>query len=423
MALTASLIPGFQYRVARGPLAGEVVTIVNNVAFPDGHPQQRKITVEFDGQANYILPRLLDSQPISNQPVALQGPAPAPTTGPITTMEDLAVSVAVQPLNDPMDPRLDFLRPRRSRLKQYIHRKMVNGMTDIEFLLQYASPERRGSNDSYPVPFALKGDTQSGKTLAVEVLAIEWADYMGYPKPMPIFTLSGSSGVTDFDLFGQPASFEGEIIHLMGTCEMAAKAGGILYFDEINAMSERVTTALFSLLDHRHRFTNRAKPILKGGLHLPETVQAHFDMWPVATYNEGYEGMVKLNKAVHQRFEHILWDYDPAVEAKLVDSPTVLEIGRAFRQARAARTGISTPVSTALLQRIEQNIESFGVDGAVEVFLGMFEARERGTAKDILTDRSLIAALHEEAKQRALNADPVAAASDDLINALNNPVN
>ena len=72
MALAASLIPGFKYRILKGMLADEVVTIVDNTPFPDGDPdgRQRKVTVEGpNGQTLYILPRLLSERPVVEEQV------------------------------------------------------------------------------------------------------------------------------------------------------------------------------------------------------------------------------------------------------------------------------------------------------------------------------------------------------------------
>ena len=430
---TNKLIPGFQYKVKEGPLKDEVVTVIDNTVFPDKdedgnvEPRRRKITVEFDGAEQYILPRQLIATPVSminvnNQVVTPQHEVEESLAGlpvvDVRTMEpeeaalmQLRKSAAEVPLTDPMDPRLDHLRPNRhiADPDRYISRTMVNGMKDIEFLLLYASDESRVENDGYPVPFALKGDTQSGKTLAVLVLAVLWAQMLGHPKPMPVFTLSGSAGVTDFQIYGQfvawvdPATGKQSVVWLMGIAEMAARAGGIFYVDEINAIAERFTTSMFPLFDWRHEFTNPNKPVLKGGLFMPETIRAHPDFWPVATYNEGYEGMVKLNRAVHQRFDHILWDYSDEVEAELVKSPGVLVIGKAFRAARKNRK-LSQPIGTAVLQRFVRNIRRFGVEAAQEVFLGMFDERERRAAEDIFKDRTLIDALNEEERQRQENA-------------------
>ena len=194
-----------------------------------------------DGKIDYILPRQLRDEPLGIDSPAIEGkPAQAvaqtiqeawvpvdeaplapvhtqvlasdadqavilnPATGlPITVSK-----APVTPIDNPMDPRLDHLRPSRSILKdgRYIHRTMLNGESDTDFLLKYTNDFYRAKNEGRPANFMLKGETQGGKTLLVQVLAILWADAMGYPKPMPMFTLSGSSGVTDYDLFGQPVT-------------------------------------------------------------------------------------------------------------------------------------------------------------------------------------------------------------------------
>ena len=170
-----------------------------------------------------------------------------------------------------MDPRLDHLRPNTQKVAQYVNRTMPNGMTDVQFFLQFTGEAHRRENQGRPANIMLKGDTQGGKTFLVEVLAVAWAKMLGYPKPMPIFTLSGSSGVTDFDLFGQAAPYVdpdtgGEhIVWLPGVVDLAAKVGGILYLDECNALGERVTTSLHPVVDHRHTFTNRNKPVKAPG--------------------------------------------------------------------------------------------------------------------------------------------------------------
>lgn len=411
MALAPSLLPGFQYEIISGNLAGEVVTIVDNTPFPDSDPhRRRKITASYDGETFYILPRLLGDKPvgIASKPVPAPEVVSAAVSAPVAATQAVLTdrSRAANPITDPMDPRLDHLRPSVSKCKRYVRRTMVTGKSDVETLLNYTSDAYRAENQGRPANLALKGDTQSGKTFLVEVLAVEWAKQMGLPKPLPVFTLSGSSGVTDFDLFGQTTSYTDpetgveSLVWLPGVVELASQVGGILYLDEINAMSERVTTSLFPILDHRHQFSNRNKPVLKGGQFMPETTSTSLDLWVIATYNEGYQGMVKMNQAVHQRFDHILWDYSDEVERKLIQSPTILLMGSAFRQARKART-LNTPIGTAVLQRMQRNVATLGVPMAVEVFLGMFDARERPVAEAILQDRSFITSLAEEVRVSA----------------------
>src|SRR4051794_862950 len=78
MAKAPALLPGYQYRILPngGDLAGEVVTILDNISFPDSDPRRRKVTVEHDGNTIYILPRMLEDLPIiAKAPVAPVVPA------------------------------------------------------------------------------------------------------------------------------------------------------------------------------------------------------------------------------------------------------------------------------------------------------------------------------------------------------------
>jgi hypothetical protein len=444
MAKAHFLIPGFQYRVISGLLADEIVTIVDNHPFPDDDPEkrQRKITVKFeDGTVDYILPRLLSDEPMGIDSPAIQGtthPAPvqaveapvaATTTGPMATVLNPATGEAitvarqpVTPITDPMDPRLDHLRPSRSRVKRYVNRLMMNGMTDVQFLLTFTGDAHRAENEGRPANVMLKGDTQAGKTILVEVLAIAWADALGLPKPMPVFTLSGSSGVTDFDLFGQAVTYADpdlgidRLVNLPGVVALAAECGGILYLDEINAMGERVTSSLHPLCDSRHQFINRGKAVTKGGIFMPEVVTAHQDLWIVGTYNDGnYRGMGEMNEAFINRFRHVAWGYDDDVESKLIKSPAVRLLGECVRTARKMNSrGLRTPVGTAALMRLEKDVAAFGVDLALEVFKGMFKHTEYDTVDAIITDRSINLMLEQERAQAELNETEGGDPRDDL---------
>jgi AAA domain (dynein-related subfamily) len=429
MAVAASLIPGFQYRINSGAGEDLVVTIIDNTPFPDDDMERRrKVTVRLpDGSVDYILPRLLDNAPVGVDSPEMPAPAPvmsapvieAPAAVMVEVDEDEPVAIVKargfalsKPITDPMDPRLDHLRPSRTKVKRYINRVMPNGMTDVDFLLTFASDDYRAENEGRPTNLVLKGDTQAGKTFLVEVLAIKWADALGLPKPMPIFTLSGSSGVTDYDLFGQttsytdPASGQEALVWLPGVVELWANASGILYLDECNAMGERVTSSLFPVLDHRHQFVNRNKPVFRGGQFMPETLTVGLDGWVIATMNEGYRGMGELTEALVSRFEHLVWDYDEEVEKKLVKSPTIRLLGDALRTARKSNK-IRTPLGTSGLQKIQRNVATFGPEMAMNIMLGQFKPNERDIVSTIVEDRSIIVLLMEEAKQAEEEAEGV----------------
>jgi hypothetical protein len=430
MALAASLIPGFTYRITAGPLAGAQVTIVDNKAFPDKdengdpHPEARKVTVRLGNDEIYVIPRLIDGTPIadpmwrSNAPatvteadvlhasldeVNMASPASVPNAT-LTPDTFRGPSGEYQPLTDPMDPRLDHLRPDTAKVARYINRFMPNGMKDVDFLLTFSSDFYRAENQGRPANFMLKGDTQGGKTFLIEVLAVAWAKMLGYPKPMPIFTLSGSSGVTDFDLFGQPANYvdpatgQEKIVWLPGVVDLAARVGGILYLDEVNALGERTTTSLHPLADHRHAFTNRNKPVkVPGDGFMPEVVIGNMNLWMVGTYNEGYRGMSSMNEAFVNRFRHIEWGYDDKVEKNLVPSPVIHLLADALRTARS-QNKLRTPVGTAALQRLWQDVQSFGQLLALDIFTAVFAPQEREIVRAIIEDRSINVLLGEELK-------------------------
>lgn len=424
MALAAALLPGFTYRVTAGPLAGAQVQIIDNKAFPDKdengepHPEARKITVRLGNDVIYVIPRLIDGTPIADPmwtgkaAVATQYVDTDAAADYVPTVTESVVSPEMfrgasgeyQPLTDPMDPRLDHFRPDTRKVMKYINRIMPNGMTDVSFLLQFAGEAHRAENQGRPSNFMLKGDTQGGKTFLIEALAVAWAKMLGYSKPMPIFTLSGSSGVTDFDLFGQPAAYvepstgKEMIVWLPGVVDLAAKVGGFLYLDECNALGERVTSSLHPLCDHRHTFTNRNKPVrVPGDGFMPEMVVGHMNLWIVGTFNEGYRGMADMNEAFVNRFRHIEWGYDEKVEKTLVPSPSIHLLADALRTARS-QNKLRTPVGTAALQRLHLDITTFGVDMALGMFTAVFKAQERDVVRAIIEDRSINILLGEELK-------------------------
>lgn len=429
MAQAASLLPGLQYVVRSGLYEGEIVTIKDNKTFPDDHSLRRKVTILLpSGDETYILPRLLADQPVGSvtempehnaatrtiqrRPVAAdnsyvdEAPAlPAPVqVQPVVSSR--RVQQVVDPIVDPMDPRLDHFRPSPSKARRYVSREIGEGgdaVNDIEFLLTFASDGYRAENEGRPANIMLKGDSQSGKTFVVEVLAVEWAKQLGLPKPLPVFTLSGSSGITDYDLFGQTTSYSDEngerLVWLPGIVDLAARVGGILYLDEVNAMGERVTSSLHPLADHRHLFLNRNKAIEVGGQFMPETVVGSLDLWVIGTYNEGYRGMGEMNEAFINRFRHIQWDYDKAVEAKLVRSPSIRLLADRLRTARRSKH-LRTPVGTSALQRLERDVSSFGPQVALAVFVGMFkDSKERSIVNEIINDGSVEIGLGEEIRE------------------------
>lgn len=385
MVAAKALREGMEVIINSGPYKGLSAKVTNATVYPDGHPNQRKMHVDITGVGEtLIIPKQLDLMGMH----AVSAPVVKPV------YESLIISkTEITSLDDPC---LDRWRPtRKSVCSEYVSRELPGGLKDTTALLKYW---KEGRANGYAPNIGLVGDTQSGKTMLVEVLAYEAAREMGLTKPLPIFLLAGSSAITDHDMFGQYRPDDtGNLVWMEGIVALAARVGGILYLDEVNAMPGNVTAALHPLLDDRHQFINIRKPVDDGhGGKMAEVVKASTDLWILATYNPGYAGMSKTNEAFAARFTWLPWDYDEAVEKKLIKSPAIRLLGQALRSAREARA-INTPIGTSALQRLEQGVGLFGVDYALWAFCGQFTHKaERAVVDTLVEDRSIRVMLNTE---------------------------
>lgn len=392
-----------QVTITAGRWEGMHARIVDPQTIPDGQPHARCCTVEVlgvnpdgTGVEDYVLPRYMKRRTFDDQTTAS-----AVVEAPMATSEDVAaLVVGSTPLTDPMDPRLDRWRPDPSVVDRYVSRKMPNGMKDTDLMLAVRRSMRTPTG--YAQSIGLVGETQSGKTLLVQVLAVLAAIEDGMPKPYPVFTLSGSTGVSSYDLFGQSAAIttpdgKESIVWMDGIVSIAALCGGILYADEVNAMAPSQVTALHSITDERRMFVNYQKAVPNGlGGFEPEVVTAHKSLWILTTINPaGYRGTQGLPEAFNNRFVWFPWDYDEEVEKRLVPSPTVRLLGQSVRSAREART-ISTPVGTSALMRFNEQVALFGVKIATHSFMGQFAPSERDKVQAIMDDRGITDLLQQE---------------------------
>lgn len=383
MVSAKALTEGMEVEVVSGPYKGIRGTVIDPTVFPDGHPDQRKLRVDLTGIGEtLIIPKQLD---IPGVPRSSKSPSWPRHTSPASSA---TVVVSKEPITSLDDQSLDRFRPRRKDLlKSYVSRTLPGDVSDIDVGLKYW----RSRTDGYPVNLGLVGDTQSGKTMYFEVMAYKLAEDLGLSKPVPVFTLSGNSSITDHDMFGQYRPDEnGDLVWMEGIVALAARLGGILYLDEVNAMPGNVTAGLHPLTDDRHQFVNLRKPVDDGhGGKMPEVIVASTNLWVVCTYNPGYAGMSKTNEAFAARFTWLPWDYDEDVEKRLIKSPAVRLLGQALRNARDTRA-ITTPIGTSNLQSLERDLKLFGVKFGLWAFCGRFTTRnERAIVKTIIEDRSI----------------------------------
>ena len=234
----------------------------------------------------------------------------------------------------------------------------------------------------------IEGPTGPGKTSAVLAYSAM--------REMAFYAIPSNIGIEPSQLFGKfiPDEENGGFKWIDGPVTSIVRNGGVLLINEVNFMPERVATVLFGLLDKRRQI------ILLD--HEAEVIDAHEDLLIIADMNPDYEGTRTLNKAFRNRFGiQLFWDYDPTVEAALVESKSLLSLAGRIRND-VARGLYQTPVSTNMLQEFERITEALGIDFAVTNFVNHFATEERAPIKQlVITFKDNIVRDLKEAKKKA----------------------
>jgi hypothetical protein len=242
--------------------------------------------------------------------------------------------------------------------ERYVHRK-VYGVEDFKAF------DKARSNG---INVLIYGPTGPGKTTAVEA----WAAARG----LRMATVSGNASMESRQLFGGfiPDGIGG-YGWIDGPVTDVVRNGGVLLLDEMNFISPKIYTTLYPLTDGRRSIT-----LLD---HMGETILAHKDLTIFATMNPDYIGTTPLNFAMRNRFDiQLSWDYDDAVEAKLVSSKALLLVTKQLR-AEAAKGQYETPISTNMLIEVEEFIKDsdLGYEFAVENFIAHFSSEEQASVR------------------------------------------
>lgn len=427
MASASQLKKNMKVQISEGPFAGREAIVLDPEVRPDNTENQRKVLIaipDLEIEEEWILPRQL-SLP---QPIGSFAP-PKPTWTELQVNDipkefrNMPVdTAAIRRVTDPMDPTLDRFRPRLSDIAEYVDRVLPGGFKAIDLLLDIR--EDRDSN-GYSGNVALKGDTQSGKTLFTGALAAAMAKRDGMPKPYPRFTLAGSIGITAYEMNGLtvPVIQGGQevLVQMTGIVPLAAMAGGLGYYDELNAIATNAAVGLHPVLDHRHEFINYHNAVPDGyGGWMPEVITVSPNLFNIATINPGYKGTTTMGEALTNRFQWIEWGYDKDVEELLVPSSTIRIIGDSLRNTRAMGA-LSTPIGTSALQTLNRNCARYGVDYATWSFITMFGERDQDKVREIISSRGLVDLLRTEYPDQTRKFMPVEAeeatpepASDDF---------
>lgn len=145
------------------------------------------------------------------------------------------------------------------------------------------------------MPLLLKGPTGCGKTRFVAHMAAKLG--------RPLYTVSCHDDLSASDLIGRYLLKGGETEWVDGPLTRAVRDGAICYLDEVVEARKDVTVVLHPLTDDR-----RILPIERTG----ETLSAGPDFMLVASYNPGYQNIMKtLKPSTRQRFLAIEFDFPP----------------------------------------------------------------------------------------------------------------
>lgn len=245
--------------------------------------------------------------------------------------------------------------------KEYVNRKVIGSMSEFDI---YDHAIANAEN------VLIFGPTGSGKTMS----AIAYASARG----LNYYNISSHNGSEPSEWIGRwiPTA-DGHYKWQDGAVTQIVRNGGVLLLNEVNFLPERVTTAIFSLLDDRRHLQ------LMG--NNGEIVHAHPNLLIIADMNPNYRGTRPMNEAFKDRWAHKLeFDYDPTIERKLVKSKALLDMAKQLRDGESRRE-ISTPISTRQLVTFSKNIGKLGLDYAIYSFLnGFSDMKERNAVRVIV---------------------------------------
>jgi len=242
--------------------------------------------------------------------------------------------------------------PPIEQANKYVNRKLTGDILDFD-LFDYALDNG--------LTTLIYGPTGPGKTTSI----VAWSA----SRKRRLAAVSGNAALEPSQLIGKYVpDGSGGFEWIDGPVTDVVRNGGTLILDELNFISPKIYTILYSLLDGR-----RCLILLD---HHGETIQAHPDLAIFATMNPDYTGTTPLNFAMRNRFElQVPWDYDDDVESKLITHKSLLVIAKQLR-AEASKGDLETPVSTNMFMELEKLIK-FNYEFAISNFVAHFDKEEQ----------------------------------------------
>jgi MoxR-like ATPase len=248
----------------------------------------------------------------------------------------------------------------------YVHRS-IEGFDDFD-LFDVAVDEREN--------IILAGPTGSSKTTVFRAYAAA--------RGLPFVLVECNAAMDPGVIIGRTTlTTEGEARFVYGDLSLVVKYGGVALFDEVNMAHPRITASFHQLLAVTRRMSvpEAGETLVAGRGGMGGAQPTLFG----AAYNPRYQGTVRLNEALGNRFAIQLdWDYDRSVEEALVTSRSLLDMAANARSLAEIRT----PVSTNALMEFERHAQRFGVALAARLFVNRFAPEERGPVSRALEAHS-----------------------------------
>lgn len=240
---------------------------------------------------------------------------------------------------------------------RYVHRDVMGGVQDYK-VYDYARANH--------INVLIYGPTGPGKTTSIEA----WAA----ARELRLAQVSGNAALEPSHLFGRLVpDGKGSFAWVDGPVTDVVRNGGVLNLDEVNFISPKIYTVLYSLLTGQRMIS-----LLD---HHGEVIKAHPDLTIFATMNPDYIGTGQLNAAFRNRFDiQIPWEYDTKVESQLVKSKNLLVLANQLR-AEAAKGQYETPIATNMLIEFGELVQGLGYDFAVENFIAHFAYEEQPSVR------------------------------------------
>jgi MoxR-like ATPase len=253
----------------------------------------------------------------------------------------------------------------------YVHRT-IDGFDDFD-LLDVAVEEQEN--------VILAGPTGSSKTTVFRAYAAA--------RGLPFVVVECNAAMDPGTIIGRTViDADGSVRFVDGDFTLVVRYGGVALVDEINMAHPRVTAAWHQLLAVTRRMSipEAGETVVAGRGGIGDPQPTLFG----AAYNPRYQGTVRLNEALGNRFPIQLdWDYDRNVEEALCESTRLLDLADNIRSLAEIRT----PVSTNALMEFERHAGRFGMTLAQRLFVNRFAPEERGpVARALEANSAAIAA-------------------------------